>query len=204
MSVSIPIGIVVEDSLSDEVVRVLLERSGRPYCIGTTYGLSGYGYIRSRVSGFNNAAKGMPYFVLTDLDFHECASKLMNDWLPKGCHGNLLFRIAVREVEAWLLGDHVSLAEFLGIRQELIPNEVDVVPDPKRTLVALASKSRYRSLRSGIVPKAGSTSKQGPDYNGSLIRFVRNIWRPEEAMLRSPSLAKTIGAISKFAPRYSP
>ncbi|MDF2210039.1 hypothetical protein L1F28_15070 [Arthrospira platensis NCB002] len=44
----------------------------------------------------------MAYLVLTDLDKSECPLAIINEWLksqPK--HPNLLFRVAVKEVESW-------------------------------------------------------------------------------------------------------
>jgi len=36
-------------------------------------------------------------------------------------HPNFLFRVAVREVEAWLLAHREGIARFLGISEHLVP-----------------------------------------------------------------------------------
>jgi len=101
------------------------------------------------------------------------------------------------------LADQEALAKFLGIKTALIPDDVEVLPDPKRFLISLAKRSRYRELREDIVPPEGSTSKVGPDYNGRLIRFVNDHWDLVAAGRRSASLASASEAVRRFKPRWS-
>lgn len=54
----------------------------------------------------------------------------------------MCFRIAVREVEAWLLADAEQAAGFLAVPLARIPAEPETLPDPKATLIALAGRSR--------------------------------------------------------------
>jgi hypothetical protein len=200
MSNSIFINLAFEDSLSESVLRVLLLGSGRSYEVATPYTGGGFGYLRQRVRGFNNAAKGIPFLLLTDLDTAECAPELVREWLPVSPHPNLLFRIAVRAVESWLLADRENLARFLGIRVELVPFGSDSIVDPKSVLIRLASRSRNRRLRDDIVPRPGSTSKQGPSYNGRLIAFVESAWDPAAASSASDSLRRTMEVLASFVP----
>ena len=132
MTTPIPIQLAVEDDLSEAVLRKILSTSSRPYAVGTCYLGRGFGYLRKTIHGFNNAAKGTPFLVLTDLDQAECPPELIRTWLQAPIHSNLLFRVAVREVEAWLLADQAGLARFLGIRRALVPQSVDAIPDPRR------------------------------------------------------------------------
>lgn len=195
------INLAVEDSLSESILRTILRQSNRPYEVGTCFSRGGYGYLKDKIIGFNNAAKGTPFIILTDLNTYECPPVLMREWLPDLMHPNLLFRVAVREVEAWVLAHCVAFAKFLGIREELIPVNVDTIKDPKRFLIDLARKSPRRDLRQDIVPPPGSTRQQGPDYNGRLIFFVENFWDAMEAKNHSPSLQRAINAVTKFKPR---
>ena len=103
MTVAIPLHLAVEDPLSEAVLRELLCQSGRPFAIGRCYQRGGFGYLRKTIQGFNNAAKGIPFAVLTDLDRYPCPMALIADWLRVPRHSNLLFRVAVHEVEAWIL-----------------------------------------------------------------------------------------------------
>jgi hypothetical protein len=188
--VQIPVNLAVEDQLSEAVLRKILHYSKRPYVVGTCYNRGGFGYLKKTIAGFNNAAKGTPFIVLTDLDAAECPPSLIRDWLPRRKHPNLVFRVAVREVESWLLADGNGLSKYLLIRKELIPQDVDTLSDPKQTLVNLARKSRYREIKNAIVPRMYSTAKQGPDYNGKLLPFVSNNWNVTNAMKNSISLKK--------------
>ncbi len=101
----IPINLATEDELSEAVLRKLLRHVRRGYYVGTAYRRGGFGYLRKTVVGCNRAACGIPFIILTDLDRHACPRGLIDSWLPEQQHHNLLFRIAVREVELgyWLI-----------------------------------------------------------------------------------------------------
>jgi len=148
----------------------------------------------------NQAARGTPYLVLTDLDSAECPLALISSWLSQPKHQNLIFRVAVKEVEAWLLAHREAFSEFLGTPCDLIQDNVDEIADPKGFLINLASKSRKRTLRDAIVPAAKSTAKIGKDYNGQLIQFVYQSWKVDSARTHSQSLEKAINAIINFKP----
>jgi hypothetical protein len=203
MSRTIPINLAIEAALDEEVLRKLLLQAGRGYVIGTSYGGRGSGYLRKTVPGFNFAARGTPFAVLTDLDTEPCPAALIRNWLPQPQHPNLIFRVAVREVEAWLLAHREAMARFLGIREDLVPREVDDLRDPKGALIDLARRSRIRELREAIVPRRGSTASIGPDYNGCLTGFVREYWKVNLAAQSSPSLQRALTRIGEFRPVWS-
>ena len=148
----IPVNLAVEDELSEAVIRRLLSHSARGYAIGTAYGKNGFGYLRKTITGWNRAAAGTPFILLTDLDQHECPTALIESWLPVARHPNLIFRVAVREVESWLLADRTNFSGFLGVRHTAMPSPVEGLLDPKAKLVSLASKSRYREIRERVAP----------------------------------------------------
>ncbi len=202
MTDPIPINIAVEDFLSEMVLKVMLEQSGRRFAVGACLGRTGFGYLKKNIAGFNKAAKGTPFLMLADLDQAECPPVLIQEWLPVPKHNNLLFRIAVREVESWLLAHRKAFAGFLGIRENLIPSQPDELGDPKSALIELTVRSRKRQLREAIIPAPGSTAKIGPDYNGALILFVQNRWNVQEAASRSPSLNRAFNTIRTFQPVY--
>lgn len=196
----IPINLAVEDDLSESVLREILKQSNRPFSVGACLKRGGYGYLKKIISGINHAAQGSVYLVLTDLDKNECPLSLISAWLPQPKHPNLIFRVAVREVEAWLLAHREAFAHFLGISVDLIPDDVDSIPDPKQALINLARKSKNRQIRDAIIPPPKSTAKIGPDYNGQLIQFVNKCWQAEIAKSHSQSLERAVNAIINFEP----
>jgi hypothetical protein len=149
------VNIVIEDELSGEMVKIILDKSNKHFKVNQIYpdlkrekASAGSSYIKSKISGFNNAAKVTPYLVLTDLDKKECAPLLIREWLPHGQHPNLLFRVAVREVETWVMADRLSFAKFLGIESKLIPQDIDrQVTNPKEFLLELTRRSRKKDIK---------------------------------------------------------
>jgi len=151
----------------------------------------GFGEIRKNILAFNNACLITPYLVLTDLDNNACAPGLIIDWMQnRYCHQQLWFRVAVREVEAWLLAHRQAIADFFQVQINLIPQHPEQLPDPKRELIALATRCRNASRRKAIVPIG--MAKQGPDYNSEMLMFVRDFWNPEHARQFSESLDRAI------------
>ncbi|WP_273278520.1 hypothetical protein [Methanothrix soehngenii] len=208
MTCEIPINLAFEDDLSLEILLRLLESPGvlssdKRFSVGIRFAGNGYGFLKRNICGFNKASKGMPYLILTDLDYRECAPILIQEWLPETKNPNLIFRIAVREVESWVLADRLGFARFLGIAQNKLLDNPDDLPDPKAHLINLARVSRKRDLREDIVPRRGSTAKQGPAYNERLISFIQKSWNPSMARLQSPSLDRTLRALESFVPQWN-
>ncbi len=182
MNKVIPIHLAVEDLLQRSgFADAFKADQGKIFEVGSCFRRRGFGYLRKKIEGFNNAAKGTPFLVLTDLDQSECAPILMRKWLISPKQANLIFRVAVRAVESWLLAHRKALARFLGIPENQIPSNPDEIENPKQFLMQLAAKSRKREVREAIVPAPGSTAFIGPDYNGKLIEFVEREWQVFEA-----------------------
>lgn len=200
----VPINLATEDELSECVARRILAHEPGRFQVGYAYRRGGFGYLKRNVQGWNNAAPSIPFLVLTDLDTsYAYPCLLITDWLSSARqHPNLLFRVAVREVEAWLLADHTAFAAYLGIAARQIPSEPDLLADPKAALVELARCTRRRDLRARLAPKSGSTARQGPDYNGCLCEFVNAAWEPERASGRSSSLRRTLDRLHHFKPQW--
>ena len=199
----IPINLVVEDELSEAVARKLLRTGVQSYAVSVVYNRGGYGYIKKNIRGFNSAAKGTPWLVLTDLDTRECPPSMIDRWFgPASLEPNLLFRVAVREVEAWLLAHRSAFAEFVGVREGLVPQDVEQIDNPKKKLIDIVRRSRRKRIREDIVPPQRSTREQGPDYNGRLVRFVEGHWDPRDCANACRSLDKAIHRIDSFTPSW--
>jgi hypothetical protein len=200
MTDTIPIILAVEDLLGEVFAQELLKSSGRKFAVGNCLGHKGFGYLKKNVGAFNKSAKGIPILVLTDLDRGKCAPLHIADWLQNPKHNNLIFRVAVREIESWLLADRDSIAKFLGVSLSDLPLNPDEILDPKALVIKLAEKSRKRNVRKAIVPARKSTAKIGPDYNGMLSFFVQSDWSLNNAIKYSPSLSRAYETIKAFEP----
>ena len=196
----ISINLAVEDPPSEEILRKILSQSGCPYHVANCLCRGGYGYLKKNIRAFNKAAKSLPFLVLTDLDNSPCPPQMIKLWLDIPKHPNLLFRIAVREVESWILADREAVAGFLGTSEKKIPYDTDSLPDPKAFLIQLARKSRSRSLREDLAPPSGATSKQGPNYNNRIIAFIRNHWDADTASQHSRSSRRALERLRNFKP----
>lgn len=198
MAIRQPIQLVVEDELSESVLRKLIDYSGREFTIHRVLRMGGFGQIKSRVQQFKNASHATPHIVLTDLDQYACAPELLMDWGANTLPSALLFRVAIREVEAWLLADRTGIAEYLTIPLTKIPLRPEDEPDPKRTLINLARRSKKKRLAEEIVPAIGSRNSIGPLYNMRMGEFVRNVWNVPRAIENSSQLDRTLNRISSF------
>lgn len=199
MRTRIPLNLVYEDALSGEVLWKIVSMYGK-FDIQARLTRGGNQYIRKHIKSFNEASRVTPYLILTDLDNHNCVVEFMENWIPAHTRNkDFIFRVAVREVESWLLADTVNLSSYLGVSQNhlerLAPDEVG---DPKKTLINIASRSRISSIRSDIVPPQNSSRIQGPGYNIALQHFVSKLWNIEQACNRSHSLKKTVEALNRY------
>ena len=197
----IPLNLVFEDEIS-EFVMVKLAEESKKYYISNSYSGGGFGYIKKNIGGFNEAAKGCPIFVLTDLDTVDCAPALIEDWLGKSAHPNLIFRIAVREVEAWLLADIEGFSKFTGISEANFRSNTEEIADPKAELLQLVKRCRVRKIKEDILPK-NEFAVVGPNYNGRLGEFVMKHWSISRAVKRSDSLKRAMQHLSDFNVVYS-
>ncbi len=192
----LPVDIVVEGLTDEVVVRCLLSHVGLPY--GRTLGKTGKPSILNALHKYNEAARYSPWVVVVDLDEEpECAPVLVQRYLPRPSAG-MRFRVAVHAVEAWLLADTDTLAEFLAVSRNKFPSQPEAEPDPKAALVALARQSRRRDIRDDMVPRPGSGAKVGPAYTARLIEYVTQSscqWRPDVAAQRSDSLRRCLAAL---------
>ncbi len=192
---AIPINFACEDILSEAVLTTLVEKSETNFEKGTTYMRRGSGYLKKNIRGFNNAAKGGIYLVQTDLDRYRCPPELLTAGLKNTKNPNLLFSVGVR---AWLMADRDGFATFIGVHGGLVPRAVEDVTDPKSLVIRLARRSRKRTIRDDLLPKKGSTAKQGRNYNAALTGFVLSSWDPGKAAKNAPSLDRLIQRLNHF------
>lgn len=186
----------VEGDLDEAVLsRLLVHVGAKP---GTVYGRQGKGFLKKNIQGYNDAARFMPWVVLVDLDACDCPPALINAWLPDP-QPLIRIRIAVREVESWLMADRERLARYLSIGRTRIPSQPEAESNPKQAMVNLARRSRRRDIREDMVPREGSGISEGPAYTSRLIEFAENQWRPDVAARSSDSLRGCIESLQHLA-----
>lgn len=196
----IAVALATEDELSEAVGLRLLSES--PALLNTNPLLlrkQGFGYLKSRMHNWKQMANHSVVLILTDLDRADCPIVLLNDWLGKGemPPENLLLRIAVREIESWILADHEAFSSIVGNKGRL-PVAPDELPDPKQYLLNLA-KNASRAIRDDLVAQEGTVASQGLGYNNRLVGLVNTQWSPERAAARSPSLQRARDAINRLS-----
>ncbi len=189
--------LATEDRLSEAVARKILTTLGfeienRPRQHRRPH-RGGKSHLQKRAEEFNRSAAGPSYFfMLTDLDSpQDCPPNLIQSWVKGPLHPRFFLRVAVMEVESWVMADRRAIAAFLEISDE-IPRRTDEILHPKEFLISLARKSRARKLREDIVTEKRGTLKPGPRYNPRLIQFVQEFWNLERAAAGSPSLKRTV------------
>jgi hypothetical protein len=191
----------VEDLPSELVLRRLLQ-GNRRLSIKAVRGLQGDRYLITNLPVWNKAARFLPMLVLLDLD-RGCAAGKRAAVLPEA-HPNLLLRIAVHEVESWLMADHEAMAAWARIPQSKLRADPDAAQDPKLELVNLVRHHGPARLRRLMVPGPGERRQTAPGYNDALVELIDGHWRPEAAAARSPSLAKAMRRIAAWRPQALP
>lgn len=187
--------------MDEAVIRCLLEEAG--FTLGPVHIAGGKPSLRRRISGYNAAARRSPWLVIVDLDRDaECAPQPVASWLPARS-AFMCFRIAVREVEAWLLADRLRLAQFLAVPRAVVPAAPEALVDPKQQIVNLARRSRNRDVREDMVPRPQSGRTEGAAYASRLIEYSRTYWRPAVAERHSDSLRRCRRALNAIANRFS-
>jgi hypothetical protein len=191
------------EGLVDEAVvkRLIVETGGNP---GPVYGKNGKPHLKKHINGYNQAARLRPWLVLIDLNHEfDCAPPLKSVWLQKPS-SLMCFRVAVREVEAWLLADRQRFSSFFQIPLSIVPTGPESIDNPKELIVNLAGRSRSRAIRDDMVPRLGSGRSIGPGYPSRLIEFAiddRKGWRPQHAARSSDSLKRCLNRLRALAAR---
>ena len=198
MAARLEIALVVEDALSLGLMERIMVHTGRSYSVLRPLVERGVGNIRKSVPKYLTASRALPHVVLVDLDQSACAVQLRQQWGLAALPKPLLFRVAVRESEAWVLADRDGFAAFAGIPVNKVPSAPESLADPKQELINLVRRSRNKRLAAEVVPAQGSAVSIGPLYNERLGQFVRECWDVDAAMTRSPSLARTFARLQTF------
>ncbi len=185
----------VEGTTDEAVLRRLVEFAGGH--LGAVYGKNGKTSLKPRVRAYNEAARHSPWIILVDLDHDaNCGPELKAEWLPT-LSPQMCFRVAVREMEAWLLADRQRFSSYFKVQVTRIPQYPETLADPKAMVIQLVSHSRNAQVRQDMLPTPGGGRSVGPAYTARIIEFAAS-WRPEVAAEFSPSLASAINCIQRL------
>lgn len=202
MTIHVPVVVTcaTEGIVDEAVVRRLIRDAGAEP--GPAHGKNGKPGLHKHVIGYNHAARYGPWIVIADLDMDAtCAPTMRSAWLTTPSH-YMCFRIAVRQIESWLLADRESIASYLGVAASRVPLDVEALQNAKDTMVNLARRSRRRDVREDMVPRSTSGRPIGPAYASRLIDFAENVWMPQIAASRSDSLHRAIRCLRSIVDRY--
>lgn len=181
--------LATEDELSEAVGQRLLDEPPIKVASLSMHRRQGQGYLRSRMHSWLQMAGHQNVLLVTDLDRLSCASALLDDWLgDRDPPAGLVFRVAVRTIESWILADHEGLRRLLG-KKGVLPPRPDELARPKQYLLKLA-KLAPGEIRRDLVKQKGAAASQGLGYNARLCEWVRSSWSPARAAQRSPSLQR--------------
>src|SRR5262249_52523112 len=134
--------LATEDVVSEAVARKLIATIRPEFRVAGVVGNRGRGYIQSRARELNRTAHKVKVFILVDLcSAVECPADIRLAWFGTAAPA-ALFRMAVREVESWLLADCERFASMLAVPAHRIQTDTDSIADPKQFIVNLARRSR--------------------------------------------------------------
>lgn len=197
----------VEDLPSAEIAKRLLAHANETskqqlrFKDGFPHIKGGVEKIRRDVGAYLNIAKsGQCVVVLVDLDTTSCPPALLREWFsikddsPMALPECLIFRIAVREIESWIMADRSNLAKFLKIPIGNFPPKPDELTDPKSSLLHIIRSKGRTKWHTEMLPQ-GRSASIGPMYNERLCDFIVNHWSPDQAAQNSQSLAKAVAAL---------
>lgn len=190
------VSIAVEGDTDEPVVRKILTSLGLE--TGVVHGKNGKGRLDRALAGYNRAARYERWVVLRDLDGDElCASALVAKLLPAPSR-HMRLRVAVHEVEAWLLADREGVSSYFKLAIGGIPLDPDSVVHPKRRFIDLCRKSRSKEIREDVVPAPHSSSDVGPVYVARIVDFAARHWNVHRAAKRSASLRRCLQRLQQW------
>ncbi len=177
----------VEDRLSEAVARKLVAQAGFDVKQCSFTGKMGAGFLKSNLPSYLSAGNRRPVLLLTDLDDAACAPALVVDWMRGMVEcAHFMLRVAVREIEAWLLADRTGIHRFLDIPLRRIAGAPEEIANPKRELLLLAKGDRRNVVGVCCEPKAPRSSAVSNTTTSSATLSQMN-GRPRERRKTAPA-----------------
>ena len=185
--------VVTEGRLDLAIATRLLEDRGA-FAIPTG-ARNGRGPLLRRLRDYNAAAQRERWLVLFDLDKDECAPALLSEHLPSPASG-MHVRVAVREVESWLLADS-GLARYIRIPARTLPADVEAVQFSKTPIGRAGTYTLPYKSRS-LCHVAGSRRRR----RRRGLQRLPNRLRPPQLESRASGGAQRLAApmLDRFGP----
>ena len=194
--------IACEDSLSKSFCLHVMETYFPSSTFNQIIVTGGVGELKKKITPFIQIANtsGKAALSLTDLDQSASVQILIDDWRGgRFFPDNFFLHVAVKEIESWVLADVNAFSQWSGVPKNKIPQNPDNEYDAKQTLLNIVSKYGKSDIKKDLLPnKDNRTSKVGISYNSSLVSFINNFWRIDEAKLNSPSLKYVDQCLSQY------
>jgi len=196
--------VATEDYLSEIVVERIIRIYGPELFISVRIGGKGAGYLQSKIRDLRQVALGdVPVILLADLDQKGCAPELISDWMGAlPTPDKLVFRVAVREVESWLMAHRESFSEYFGIPRAKLSLAPEDLMNPKQTLLNLVRRHSVGDIKRDVLVERPGGPMQGLNYNSRLTDYVENCWDPRIACAHARSLARACDRIAKLEESY--
>ncbi|MCA3004858.1 MAG: DUF4276 family protein [Planctomycetaceae bacterium] len=190
-----PVAMVFAEGFLDRLAAERLVLAVGSTVEGTSSDAGGRDAFWRTIPRYNAAAPHLGLILaLADHDSRECVGPRLKATLPHH-HANLILRLSVPMLEAWLLADRTALAGFLHVPVAALPDDPDAVEHPKREVVNIARRSTRRQIREGMAPAPGRGGLCGPLYTPTVEAFIASAWDPLRAAKRSPSLHRALRAL---------
>jgi hypothetical protein len=191
---------IVDASVAEKLIRLCGAIPGLPRVAG------GKTKLDPNIPRYAQSANWLPWLILRDLDNDAPCGAELRRALLDGDVPLLCLRIAVRQIEAWLMLDREAIASFLKVPLEKVPANPEELPHAKRAMIDLARHSSSRSIRQALVPREGVGASEGPEFAAQMLQFARDHWRPDVAAAAQPmsSLARAIECLRSLAARAEP
>ena len=185
--------IAAEGACDIEALRKILKSTG--YEISREFNCRGKGNFYKKLINYANAAQHSDWLILRDLDRDaDCPRSLLERIFPSTRPVRLIFRVAVRSLESWLMADRQIISDWMNVPVARMPSNPEALEDPKSALANIAYHSRSREIRGRMFPLQGSGARVGAEYESMVLDFIRKKWDPIRAHHNelSPSLSKLI------------
>ena len=191
------VSVATEGAVDTALARRICKEVGLE--VVAVHGERGKQRLDRSLGGYNAAARHGSWFVLRDLNTDaDCAPNLRKRLLAAPSRG-MTFRIAVREIESWLIADHSSFARYFAVSTGRVTDDPESIRHPKDHLVGVVRHSRSRRMREDVVPRDRSRARIGPGYASRLIEYIWTAWSPMTASSRSESLRRCLDRLSRIS-----